>query len=132
MDDNGFVITEEITVYSYPATQAAEAKKTAVKNYVVSRSVQGDLLTITLDADFYYIGKERDSVRCPRYYSSYKVHQPKFVKSCEEAGKNYKTTAASAKLKTKYKVVCIEDVLGKTKTVTPSLSLSCSYLGVIG
>lgn len=65
------------------------------------------------------------------YYSSYTVHQPKLVKSYEETDIDCTTTSTSAKVKSKYKVEYIEDVLGGTKTITPSLSLACSYLGVI-
>ena len=54
-DENGFLITEETEVYTYPAlTRAAEKKKTAVKNYTISAQGVGDILTIKLDADFYY------------------------------------------------------------------------------
>ena len=56
-------------------TRAAEKKKTAVKNYTISAQGVGDILTIKLDADFYYINNQKNSVRCPRYYSSYTVHK---------------------------------------------------------
>lgn len=134
-DENGFLITEETEIYTYPAlTRAAETKKTAVKNYSISAQGEGDILTIKLDADFYYISNQKNSVRCPRYYSSYTVHNKSAVVSYEETDMDQTTTATSAKIKTYYLVKYKEGaagIPGGTTTKKPSIWVSCSYLGVV-
>mgnify|MGYP001781038100 FL=1 len=134
-DENGFLITEETEVYTYPAlTRAAEKKKTAVKNYTISAQGVGDILTIKLDADFYYINNQKNSVRCPRYYSSYTVHNKSYVVSYEETDMEQTSTATSAKIKTYYLVKYKEGAsgtIGGTMTKKPSIWVSCSYLGKV-
>ena len=131
VDENGFTITEETLTYSYPSARATEHKVTGVKNYIVSRIGQGDLLTITLDADFYYIPNQSNSVYCPRYYSSYRVHRPELIKSYEETNMNYTTGSASATVKTQYKVVYVAYVNGGNTTIRPSMSITGSNSGKI-
>jgi hypothetical protein len=107
-DEDGFLITETTKIYGYPSSRAETEKKvTGVKSYTVSYTGVGDLLTITLDADFVYVANKADSVKSTRYYSSYKMyqyHEDKF-ESYEESNVEHLLESSKATIKTTYPVV---------------------------
>lgn len=134
--DGGLIVTEVTEIYSYPSiTRATETMKRGVKAYTLSSQYQGDLLTITLDADFYYEYGVSDSIHCPRYYSSYKVHNQEYVKEYKESKMEYTEKATYAKVKTFYEIKCkSEGVAGTAGGVTyygPTISVDCTIKGIV-
>lgn len=71
-NQDGLTIVDTVKTYLYAAQPLSETLYFKEK----SRSIYNGSLhyaTITLDADF-YADSEADSVRCPRYYSSYDIY----------------------------------------------------------
>lgn len=130
IDENGLIVEKTTKIYGYPArARASEIKKTATTTYTLKHQGEGSLVTITLDADFYYQTNVENSVRCPRYYSSYDVYREDLLISYEEDDMSYSQGAKSAKVTTTYPLKYKYGVLGATESKRVSLWVSCNYLG---
>lgn len=116
VDEDGFIVTEETFVYNCTSARSTTTKKTVAKNYILSTDQAGDILVITLDADFYYIVD--GSVYCDRYYSSYNICNADRHVSHAEIDKAYNETDSTAKIQTYYKLEYKEkDAFGLTEHV---------------
>lgn len=133
-DENGLIITETTKVFGYPTmARASEEKKTAAKVYTVNYWGEGDLVTITLDADFYFVENQENTMRCPRYYSSYKVHRPELMKSYKEREDDleFSIGSKSGLVKTTYPIKYLRGPAGGTESYLLKLWVSCDILGKI-
>ena len=100
---------------------------------VTAFAYNGPVCAPNADTDFYFVANQENTMRCPRYYSSYNVHRPELMKSYKEREDDWEFSIGSKSglVKTAYPIKYLRGPAGGTESYLLKLWVSCDILGKI-